>query len=143
VEEAIAKAFDAPFDQVKRANMLLGDIGETLLLAAAGKLSEARMRIFHPIDFMLASPVESAEEALSYFENAAVEDKYDGIRAQAQYQPGRSAPLLADSPTKSPNRFQNFLPPLAACRMERSSTARSSPGARVGWAVLPDGSPSR
>ena len=32
---------------------------------------------------MLASPAESAEEALSYFENALVEDKYDGIRAQA------------------------------------------------------------
>jgi len=90
VEEAIAKAFDAPLDEVKRANMLLGDIGETLLLAAAGKLAEARMRIFHAIDFMLASPVESAEEALSYFENAAVEDKYDGIRAQAHISQGEA-----------------------------------------------------
>jgi DNA ligase-1 len=83
VEEAIARAFEAPFDQVKRANMLLGDIGETLRLAAAGKLAEARLRLFHPIDFMLASPVESSEEALTYFQNASVEDKYDGIRAQA------------------------------------------------------------
>jgi len=90
VEEAIAKAFDAPFDQVKRANMLLGDIGETVLLAGAGKLAEARMRIFHAIDFMLASPVESAEEALTYFENAAVEDKYDGIRAQAHINQGEA-----------------------------------------------------
>ncbi len=63
--------------------MLLGDIGVTLRLAAQGKLSEARMRLFHPLGFMLASPAESAEEALSYFENAFVEDKYDGIRAQA------------------------------------------------------------
>jgi DNA ligase-1 len=83
VEEAIARAFEAPFDQVKRANMLLGDIGETLRLAAAGKLAEARLRLFHPIDFMLASPVESSEEALTYFQNASVEDKYDGVRAQA------------------------------------------------------------
>ncbi len=83
VEEAIAKAFEAPLDQVKRANMLLGDIGETLRLASAEKLADARLRLFHPIDFMLASPVESAEEAVSYFANAAVEDKYDGIRAQA------------------------------------------------------------
>jgi len=90
VEEAIAKAFDAPFDQVKRANMLLGDIGETVLLAGAGKLAEARMRIFHAIDFMLASPVKSAEEALTYFENAAVEDKYDGIRAQAHINQGEA-----------------------------------------------------
>ena len=63
--------------------MLLGDIGETLKLAAAGKLADAKMRLFHPLGFMLASPAESAEEALSYFENALVEDKYDGIRAQA------------------------------------------------------------
>jgi DNA ligase 1 len=88
VEEAIARAFEAPLEQVKRANMLLGDVGETLRLASAGKLSEARLRLFHPIDFMLASPVESADEALSYFENAAVEDKYDGIRAQAHISEG-------------------------------------------------------
>jgi DNA ligase-1 len=83
VEEAIARAFEAPLDQVKRANMLLGDIGETLRLAAAGNLANARMRLFHPIDFMLASPVDSAEDALAYFQNVSVEDKYDGIRAQA------------------------------------------------------------
>ena len=83
VEEAIARAFEAPLDHVKRANMLLGDLGETLRLAFAGKLADARLRLFHPIDFMLASPVESSEEALSYFRNPSVEDKYDGIRAQA------------------------------------------------------------
>jgi DNA ligase-1 len=88
VEEAIARAFGAPLEQVKRANMLLGDLGETLRLASVGKLAEARLRLLHPIDFMLASPVESPEEALSYFENAAVEDKYDGIRAQAHIRQG-------------------------------------------------------
>src|ERR1700736_3235544 len=88
VEEAIARAFEAPLAEVKRANMLLGDIGETLRLASAGMLAEARLRLFHPIDFMLASPVESSEEALSYFQNASVEDKYDGIRAQAHVSGG-------------------------------------------------------
>jgi DNA ligase 1 len=83
VEEAIAKAFGGTVKDVQRANMLLGDIGETLRLAAEGRLSEAKMRLFHPIGFMLASPAESAEDALSYFQNAWVEDKYDGIRAQA------------------------------------------------------------
>src|SRR5579863_9656902 len=83
VEEAIAKAFEAPVNDAQRANMLLGDIGETLRFAAEGKLNQARMRLFHPLGFMLASPAQSAEEALSYFENALVEDKYDGIRAQA------------------------------------------------------------
>src|SRR5207245_11728136 len=82
VEEAIAKAYGGTLPQVQRANMLLGDIGQTLELAAAGKLDQATMRMFHPLGFMLASPVESAEEGLSYFENALVEDKYDGVRAQ-------------------------------------------------------------
>ena len=82
VEEAIAKAYGGTLPQVQRANMLLGDIGQTLELAAATKLDQATMRMFHPLGFMLASPAETAEEALSYFENAVVEDKYDGIRAQ-------------------------------------------------------------
>jgi DNA ligase-1 len=83
VEEAIAKAYGGTLGEVQRANMLLGDIGETLRFGVAGKLGEARMRLFHPLGFMLASPADSTEEALSYFENALVEDKYDGIRAQA------------------------------------------------------------
>ncbi len=88
VEEAIAVAFTtetAPVKaaQVQRANMLLGDIGETLRLAASHRLHEARMRLFHPLGLMLASPAQDAEEAFSYFSEAAVEDKYDGIRAQA------------------------------------------------------------
>ncbi|HKW16481.1 MAG TPA: hypothetical protein VJO35_03130 [Terriglobales bacterium] len=83
VEEAIAKAFGGTLAQVQRANMLLGDMGETLRLAAQNRLDEAKMRLFHPIGFMLASPAESADDALSYFKNAWVEDKYDGIRAQA------------------------------------------------------------
>src|SRR5215469_10020156 len=82
VEEAIAIAFGARLADVQRANMLLGDTGQTLGLAAESKLAEARMRLFHPIGFMLASPAESAEDALSYFPNAWVENKYDGIRAQ-------------------------------------------------------------
>lgn len=83
VEESIAKAYGAGAADVQRANMLLGDIGETLRLAARGNLAEARMRLFHPLGFMLASPADSAEAALSYFKNVFVEDKYDGIRAQA------------------------------------------------------------
>jgi DNA ligase 1 len=88
VEEAIAKAYGGTLPEVQRANMLLGDIGETLRLAAEGKLSDAKMRMFHPLGFMLASPIESAVEGLSYFAEAAVEDKYDGIRAQAHVSGG-------------------------------------------------------
>jgi DNA ligase 1 len=88
VEEAIVRAYGGTLAEVQRANMLVGDIGETLRLAARGVLGEAHMRMFHPLGFVLASPVESADEALSYFEQASIEDKYDGIRAQAHVSGG-------------------------------------------------------
>jgi len=88
VEEAIARAYGGTLAEVQRANMLVGDIGETVRLATRGALGEAHMRMFHPLGFMLASPVESADEALSYFEQASIEDKYDGIRAQAHVSGG-------------------------------------------------------
>jgi len=91
VEEAIAKAYGAALKEVQRANMLLGDIGQTLQYAREGGLSEARMKLFHSVGFMLASPVESAEEALSYFDPALVEHKYDGIRAQAHCSSSRGS----------------------------------------------------
>ncbi|MGB8581469.1 MAG: ATP-dependent DNA ligase, partial [Candidatus Sulfotelmatobacter sp.] len=88
VEEAMAKAYGTTLAEVQRANMLLGDIGQTLRLAVENKLGQAKMRMFHPLGFMLASPVDSPEEGLSYFTEAAVEDKYDGIRAQAHVSDG-------------------------------------------------------
>jgi DNA ligase 1 len=112
VEEAIARAFDAKVGEVQRANMLLGDIGETLRLASQGKLGEARLRLFHPIDFMLASPVDSAEEALSYFTNATVEDKYDGIRAQAHVSEGEVR-LFSRTRDEITESFPELVPELA------------------------------
>lgn len=83
VEEALARAFDRPLAEVQRANMLTGDIGETLRLAATGRLAEARLRLLHPVGFMLAGVAETAEELRNaYPAGAMVEDKYDGIRAQ-------------------------------------------------------------
>jgi DNA ligase-1 len=84
VEEAVAKAYERPIASVRRANMLLGDIGETLQCAFHNELETVRFRLFHPIDFMLASPVETAAEIFEKApESMVVEEKYDGIRAQA------------------------------------------------------------
>jgi len=114
VEEAIAKAYGATTADVQRANMLLGDIGETLRLAAAGRLGEARLRLFHPIGFMLASPVENAEEAFTYFDHAAVEDKYDGIRAQAHIASGEHARLFSRTLDEVTKSFPELVAPLIA-----------------------------
>jgi len=83
VEAAIARAFDRPLDEVKRAGMLTGDIGRTAELAHAGGLATAELALFHPLKFMLASPAEDAAEILTRLgPQVWVEDKYDGIRCQ-------------------------------------------------------------
>ncbi|WP_026442448.1 ATP-dependent DNA ligase [Pseudacidobacterium ailaaui] len=114
VEEAIARAYNADLSQVRRALMLTGDLAEVTVRAISGTVDQARMRLFHPLGFMLASPVATVEEALERFteevraehgghqtrpteaiREAQVEDKYDGIRAQLHCgdpgQPGRVA----------------------------------------------------
>jgi DNA ligase-1 len=90
VEEGIARAYGRELRAVQRANMMLGDVSETCRLAIEGHLDQAHMRLFHPIGFMLASPVQSAEEAFTFFQHAQVEDKYDGIRAQAHCRAGEA-----------------------------------------------------
>jgi DNA ligase-1 len=83
VEAAIAKAFDRPLDDVKRAGMLTGDIGRTAILASEDRLGTAELALFHPLKFMLASPAEDAAEIVSRLGPLVwVEDKYDGIRCQ-------------------------------------------------------------
>jgi DNA ligase 1 len=106
VEEAIAFAASTPASpvspaQVRHAVMLEADLSRAVQRAFNGTLGEARMRLFHPLGFMLASPVDSPEEAIARFTTASdspngerttenvqpaveafLEDKYDGIRAQ-------------------------------------------------------------
>ena len=52
---------------VRHAVMLEADLGAAAERAFAGTLGEARMRLFHPLGFMLASPVETPEEAVARF----------------------------------------------------------------------------
>jgi len=67
VEEAIAVAADAPVEMVRHALMLEADLAGAVQRAFSGTLGEARMRLFHPLGFMLASPVETPEEAVARF----------------------------------------------------------------------------
>ena len=94
VEEAIAIAASVPVVEVRNAVMLEADLSTAVKRAFAGTLREARMRLFHPLGFMLASPVDTPEEAVERFSGepeeeadtthieAFLEDKYDGMRAQ-------------------------------------------------------------
>jgi DNA ligase-1 len=92
VEEAIAKAFERPADAVRRANMMLGDIGETAVLAKRGEFDRLALAMFRPVKFMLATPADSEDEIFAALPNAFyVEDKYDGIRGQLHASAGRAA----------------------------------------------------
>jgi len=84
VEDALARANALPIGEVQRANMMLGDLGETAVRARHKTLGEVRMKLFHPLKFMLASPAADLTEVAKQMpEEFAVEDKFDGIRAQA------------------------------------------------------------
>jgi DNA ligase-1 len=67
VEEAIAVAAQADVAAVRHAVMLEADLSRAVAMTFTGTLAEARMRLFHPLGFMLASPVETPEEAVERF----------------------------------------------------------------------------
>jgi DNA ligase-1 len=110
VEGAIARGFELPLEQVKEANMLLGDIGAAAALASKKELDRAELSIFRPIKCMLATPEPTAEAIWQRFSKGKtggavacgvpadgtinstagiapattvfLENKFDGIRAQ-------------------------------------------------------------
>jgi DNA ligase-1 len=67
IEEAIGIASGSDVSAVRHAEMLEADLARVVRMAFAGTLGEARMRLFHPLGFMLASPVETPEEAVERF----------------------------------------------------------------------------
>jgi DNA ligase 1 len=92
VEEAIARAFDRPIEAVRRANMVLGDIGETAVLAGRNELDKIALGMFRPVKFMLATPADTEDEIFATFPGPFyIEDKYDGIRGQLHAGDGRAA----------------------------------------------------
>ncbi|MDP9249764.1 MAG: ATP-dependent DNA ligase [Chloroflexota bacterium] len=94
LEEAIAAGFNQPVDAVRRALMLVGEPGEVAVLARTRRLESASLHLGRPVRFMLATPVADAAEVVRRVgDEAWIEDKYDGIRAQLHLD-GRSAPRL-------------------------------------------------
>ncbi|MDQ2951992.1 MAG: ATP-dependent DNA ligase [Chloroflexota bacterium] len=84
VEEAVARVFGRTLGAVRHANLLRGDVGEVAVLARRDALEEATLALFHPLGFMLAQPLPTAADIVATMPGPFVlEDKYDGIRAQA------------------------------------------------------------
>ena len=112
VEDAIARVFNEPLADVAYANMLLGDIGETATRARVGDLRDVSMRLFHPIKFMLATPAaDLTDVARTMPEEFLVEDKFDGIRAQAHIESGRVA-IYSRTMDEITHRFPELIEPL-------------------------------
>jgi DNA ligase-1 len=112
VEDAIARAFVKPLALVAKANMLLGDVGETAVRARADDLQAVNMRLFHPIKFMLATPAaDLADIARTMPGEFFVEDKFDGIRAQAHTKEGRVA-IYSRTMDEITHRFPELVSPL-------------------------------
>jgi DNA ligase-1 len=112
VEDALARGFGQPLPAVAYANMLLGDIGETAVRTRASNLQDIQMRLFHPIKFMLATPAaDLSDVARTMPEQFFVEDKFDGIRAQAHVKAGRVS-LYSRTMDEITHRFPELVDPL-------------------------------
>ncbi len=119
LEEAIARAFDVALDEVRRANMLLSDVGAVAILARTGRLAEAKLALFRPIGFMLAETIFSAEDAFRPGGDGAestpaavrVEEKYDGVRAQVHCDGSRVA-IFSRTLDEVTDSFPELRPPL-------------------------------
>src|SRR5438093_891076 len=91
VEAAIAEAFGVSITQVKRVHLVTGDIGETAVRCKRGDFEASSITLFQPVRFMLASPVETPDEAFSRMgaDTVWTEEKYDGVRCQLHRQADR------------------------------------------------------
>ena len=125
VEEAIAQAFNAPLEEVKEANMLLGDIGRTAVLAKNNELHRAELSLFRPIKCMLASPEPTAEAIWKRFVDvAAAVSAAEPKNLTPETAPATTVAAVADPPNDAG---------YSICRRQirwHPRTTASQPGAR-------------
>jgi DNA ligase 1 len=135
VEEAIARAFESSIDEIKHVNLLVGNIGETAVLASHKQLPAVTLLPFRPVKYMLASPEETAGDIWQRVRdwhfpesssvglplevplpavNVWIEDKYDGIRAQI-HKVGKTAAIYSRDLKEITRSFEELAE--AACRL--------------------------
>ncbi|BET67615.1 hypothetical protein ASA1KI_25330 [Opitutales bacterium ASA1] len=83
VEDAIARATEHTLDEVREAAVRCGDVTVVARAARARALGAVTLRVFHPLQFMLASPEPDAQSIVDRLGAPVwLEEKYDGIRCQ-------------------------------------------------------------
>jgi DNA ligase 1 len=83
--DAVSKAANLPFDEVRQAMMFSGNLGELARAAleqGAAGLSRFTLRLLTPVSPMLANGSEDVSAALERLGEAAFEYKLDGARIQ-------------------------------------------------------------
>ncbi len=83
--EVLADATGADLELVRRANMFMGDLGQTAFVAfkeGVEGLKAARLELFTPIKPMMAEMADDLEAALVEHDAVALEYKLDGARIQ-------------------------------------------------------------
>ena len=156
VEEAVAKAFESPLDQIKQVNLLVGNVGETALLALHKQLPAVTLLPFRAVKYMLASPEETAVDIWNRVQewhgpamaNDAlpnldlpkqsvavwVEDKYDGIRAQI-HKVGKTVAIFSRDLKEITRSFDELAE--AAARLESDFISDGEIVAMRGDTILP------
>jgi len=84
--DALAKASGLPAERVRRAAMMAGGaagIARAVLENGEAGLSQFEIRLFSPVQPMLAQTAEDVADALDELGEAALEYKFDGARVQA------------------------------------------------------------
>jgi DNA ligase-1 len=84
--DAVAKAAGASAADVRRAQMLAGDLRQVAVLAMAGRLDEVHLVVGRPLAPMLASTAADLDDAFAGGGPMGVEWKFDGARIQVHRQ---------------------------------------------------------
>ena len=83
--DAVAKAANVPSKSLRRGAMMAGDlttVASAVLADGEAGLSKFRVRLFTPVQPMLADTAEDVQAAVASLDDAAVEYKLDGARIQ-------------------------------------------------------------
>jgi len=114
IEEAIAAASGTEAPAVRHAVMLEADLARAVTLAFTNTLADARMTLFHPLGFMLASPVDTPEEAIVRFTEKPIKPTKKSVISTGAQRSGET-PVLEGAKSTSPSQDTHgeALPPTA------------------------------
>src|SRR2546428_5504134 len=135
--DAIAKAANLPAARVRAAAMRAGGVpavAEAALTESEAGLARFALRVFQPVQPMLAQPAEDVADALERLGTAAFEWKLDGARVQAHKSGGEIRVY-----TRSLNEVTSAVPEVVEALRDCAARELIADGETI--ALRPDGPP--